>query len=211
MEVKFVNEGDILVVHYPFEGGFWAWRVVSRYHKGANRFNYGVAPVNNYIVPPYGFTTEFKFTFGRLPPEKAPDMFYFEDTNKLIHAYIKFHPSPPLKAFMCLPEVQPAQAFRGVVADPARDDDFGFFRWIELIVPPKLHISFRLSNGSNMTLVPYVEMHVEEYKVRKVTDLEVLKSIADRKVKAYEWTIPSLQKLPDECLAILGSPYVKGE
>jgi len=193
-EKGFVLENQVLSILYPFANAITPFRVVKRLNKNYEDFEYGPIPYtasghSTGVVPSRSYTSEFTFSYSRLQPESAPDMFYFTDKNKIYHTYITIEPAYLLRIFQRIPKGTTITMFRTVTPSPtlALEIEFGFFRGtVEQVFLPHIQIGWIVANPTNIDLRTYVHISYADYEVEFISDEEIIWNIMKGKIPSYQ-------------------------
>jgi len=198
----FVNEGYYLAVIIPYRQQFFLTQIRERSNKGFEVIRYGSIPydagVGTGIVPAGSFfpsASEQWFLkydpvrgLENIPdPSVRKDIFYHEKQDKLYH--IKLHIQPEfLKHVFFYPDGQPQVSFDTQTATPR--SDFGTFSgWFEFVRLPKVFMSFRTFNETNLNVRTYVKIYYADYTHKPVKDEDVAMQVL-RKRLAKVITLP---------------------
>lgn len=205
-EKGFVNPNQFLVVFFPMWQGILAWRVLGRVNMGFEKINYGVLPLDgdgdgviDGIVPANSSSGRFAFPWAVLPTERATDMFWFDNRDKLKHVKIKISPYLLRNFFFLAVGVQEANYQGMAVADDTVPSDFGYWRGtFEIPVLPYMHFQMSCYNHTNMDLIGDVEFEYGEYMVELVDDPLLLFNLMNRKEWAHWMNWPGETKIPTD-------------
>ena len=188
-----VKENYVLVVYFPFENAILPLRVVKRLNAGLEEFYYGPIPYTasgheTGVVPANSTTSEFTFSYARLVPEVAADMWFFTDENKVYHVHVFIEPAYLLRCFVRIPYGTTHYDFRGVTPSEglAKEIEFGFFRgYKEMVFLPHIKVGWIIANTTNIDLRTYVKFIYGEYETEFVRDPEVIWDIMIKKIPAH--------------------------
>jgi len=208
-EKGFVKPNEYLVVYFPMWKGLLAYRVIGRVNQGFEKIERGTLPFTvtkdgttypEGVIPGEYYSPKYKISWNILPEERRTDMFWYDDPNRLLHVYLKFHPTRLIRNYIFITEgTQQARYLDVVTADPTQPSDFGFWRGeIELVVLPYMHIAFQQYNNTNMNLRTYLSIKYGEYKVELIKEPKLLWEFMTRKRVAHWVTYPGeVQFIPD--------------
>ena len=210
-EKGLVLENQILTIIYPFENAITPFRVVTRNNHGYEDFEYGPIPYtasghSSGVVPSRSYTSEFTFSYSRLQPESAPDMFYFTDKNKIYHTYITFQPAYLLRVFRRIPKGTTTMVFRTVTPSPSLslDIEFGFSRGtIEQVFLPHIQIGWFLANPTNIDLRTNVHITYGDYDVEFIDKPEIVWDIMKGKLASHQVVFGGITPVPERTMNLM--------
>ena len=131
------------------------------------------------------------FPYAPLPGETRDDLFYFTETNRIVHAFLEFKPIV-MRIYPEIPVNKKQYALYGKVAQSV-DRDFGWFRGgVEFIFLPNIHIGWTFSNKTNMDFYTMFRFKYAEYTVEPILNTEHLLKILMRQAPSYEITFPAI-------------------
>ena len=204
-ELGLVKENNYLVIHFIAENKILPLRVVRRNNRGFERFEYGPIPVtfegySQGVIPARQYTPEFTFSYNRLLPEDAPDMWYFTDKNKVYHVYVTIEPAYLLRVMRRIPQGTSPYSFRTISASASQilELEFGFTRGkrIEQVFLPNLKIGWVVGNPTNIDLKTYVTFIYGDYDVEFVRDAETIWNLMIKKKPAHWFTMGGTVTVP---------------
>jgi len=187
-----IRNNKVLVIYFPSTNSILPFRILFRYNEGYEEFNYGPLPVSysGYepgVIPAGKMTDSITFPYSELPPDLAPDMFYYTESDRLIHAHLKFDPIM-LRILVEVPQNQKTYSYEGRVTQDLTKD-FGWFRGHkEMIFMPKIHIGWRFYNPTNLDLRTNLHITYAEYNVELIRDADIIYELITRKYPAYWFT-----------------------
>jgi len=204
-----------LVVYLTDYGGILAYRVLGRVNVGYEHFEYGPIPVAydghaKGVIPSETKTDSITFPYQPLAPEIRPDMWWYEEPDKLFHVIAKILP-PFLRFFLEIPQTIVPITFRTITSDLKKD--FGFTRFeIETIFLPRIHYGWVFYNPTNIDLYTWVHFLYGEYLVELIRKPETIFDLMIGRIPAH-WVTLTCKKTVgfDEALARtygLVEPYV---
>lgn len=205
-EKGFVNEGGHLLLYYPCFNGVLGYKVISRLNKGFEVFNYGAI---NYtasgheagVVPNASATETYKFQWidTRLSGKERNNMFYFEESDRLIHLFMTIKPYV-LMNYIYYPENVISVTYADkVTANPENGDRFGYFRErFEIVNIPYLEWSIATYNPTNMDLRTFVRFEYADYKVEFIADTDTLRRMWQEEIPVKKITIPAYSPFKHE-------------
>jgi len=204
----FVREGESIILYLPAWEGIIPFRVIARMNKDAETLNYGPFPYTHAGYPtgvvPGGVTTaptKFKDITGAYPPERAVDMFFYKEPSMLIHAFVDIRPHL-FRIYQWIPTgAKQIRLFRIVTWEPTLAVPTNIFAYSvgvkEQFFLPNFHIDWQLLNGTNMDLRTYTVFKYAEYEVEILKDPATIFNMIQRKVPAYWYTFPVMQKFDE--------------
>ena len=192
----FVKPGYPIKVYLPAYDAEIIATIKSRYNVMYEWFEYGPLPINrnttNEGIITAGQTVEsITFPYEPLPEVSRDDMFYFVETDRIMHAYLHFSPVL-MRVYPEVPVGKKQYALYGKVAQTL-DRDFGWTRGlVEFVFLPKIHVGWSFANHTNLDLRTMLRIKYAEYLIEPVTDREHLYKIVTGQIPAYEITYPVL-------------------
>jgi len=198
-EKGFVLEGGNLLLYFPAFNGILCYKVISRRNKGFEELAYGPLPYTASghaagVVPANSTTGEYKFNWidTRRRGHEYTNMFYFEDSDTLLHVFMTIKPYM-LRNYIHYPEtLTPLSYIKDVTNTPDTGDDFGFFREnFEIVYIPYLECSFETYNKTNIDLKTFVKFVYAEYEVELIQDTETMRKLWLEQQPVKKITLPA--------------------
>lgn len=192
-----------LVVSFPMWEAILAYRVLARVNKGFEEINYGIFPIPpaapTGVVGAGATSGRFGFSWAVLPAERRSDMWWFDDTDKLLQVKIRVSPFLLRNFIFIAVGTQEAQFLGIATADDTVPSDFGFWRGtIELPILPYMHIEMSSYNHTNFNLIGDVRFEYGEYRVELIKDAELLWKLMTKRELAHWLTLPGEIKIPTQ-------------
>ncbi len=190
-EHGFVLEGNYLLLFFPPYKAAILYRILSRRNKGFEEF----APRELAAIPPYSFV-KYKIPWydERRTGYMAEDMFYYEEKDTLMHAFVTIKPIL-LKNYFEFPEATRTASYLDTAVLYERADLFGFWRETkEFVFLPKIRTAFISFNSTNMFIKLVVKVKYAEYEVEPITDLDKIKEAWQLKLPVKILTMPMVKE-----------------
>lgn len=198
-EKGFVLEGGHLLLYFPCFNGILCYKVISRRNKGFEDLVYGPLPYTASghaagVVPASSTTGEYKFHWidTRRKDHEYTNMFYFEDSDTLLHVFMTIKPFM-LRNYIHYPEtLTPLSYVKDVTNTPETGDDFGLFREnYEIVCIPFLEWSLETYNKTNIDLNTFVKFTYAEYEVELIQDTETMRKLWLEQLPVKKVTLPA--------------------
>lgn len=183
-KIKFLKSGELGVLHFIARRveGICVFKVLQASFPSV--FKYGTYPYGGTaqtISPASYNTTPWRFG-GTFRNVQRDDIFWFDDVDTLIHAYLTVQPE--LEVFTWLPAGLLQEDYHDILSIYA-GAPFGAKRPpVEFIVPPKIHPEFTFYNPyETETVTPYFRFYYSFYKVKYITDSDIIHDILQHKYR----------------------------
>lgn len=178
-ENKFLQVNDLGVLHFRARQGSGAlvFRVLFRQVRPFKFGNVGYS-----ISSSSGYTKRLGGTFAGRTIE---DLFYYEDSNTLVHVVLDVFPRVMIYPYWT-PATLQGDYIYGATKLPAREDaDWGWLEPpVEFMVVPKVNLDFRFYNPyGTETLNPYVKFWYGEYEVQWIKDVPTIRDVLAKRYR----------------------------
>lgn len=205
-EMGFVNEGGHLLLYFPCFNGILCYEVISRKNKGFETFNYG--PINYTasghaagVVPSGSATDQYKFEWidNRLTGKEKNNMFYFEESDKLIHLFMTIKPELIMNYIYYPENVMSITYADKVTTRPDQGDRFGYFSGtFEIVNIPYVEWSLVSYNPTNMDLNTFTRFLYADYEVEFIDDVDTMKKMWLEEIPVKKVTMPAFTSFRHE-------------
>jgi len=211
-EKGLVKVGNAFVLHFPFNNSIVPLKVLHRANEGSEEFEYGPPSYTSGtheagVIPASTTSSELVFSYSRLEPATAPDMWYHRESNKVYHVFIHWQPEI-LRVYERWPKGTTPQEFRGVIpsSDLGTSIEFGFTHGtVETAFPPVIRAGWLLANPTNIDLRACVSFTYGEYETEFINDPQVILDIIRRYIPNHQVRIGGKIEIPgfEEMLDLL--------
>ena len=186
-EKGFILEGNYLLLYYPVYRTAMLFKIISRVNRGNEEF----PPREITYIPPYSFVRyEIPWIDERRTDVERLNMFYYEDANKLLHAFVTIKPVL-IKNYLEYPIDVRQGKYLNVTMAPEIADIIGFWRETkELVFLPKIRSRFVSFNSTNLYIKLVAKVSYAEYDVEFIKDADMVKQAWEGKLPVKRITMP---------------------